>query len=153
MPGLAIVSVGGFPVPPQPTGSADVTLPVGAAPNPVTIVIESHGVPVGAVVKVRVLSQSGTGAVYADSPPTTGTLETASTSVALNIPNGTSVIEAETTFTVTGALEKDLAPYAQGETVERVRLTAEPGQPSKMVLLTASGREVEVPAAAQASGW
>lgn len=37
--------------------------------------------------------------------------------------------------------------------MERVHLTAEPGQRSKLVLLTASGREMEAPAAAQANGW
>jgi hypothetical protein len=87
------------------------------------------------------------------SPPTTGSLDYGVTSVDVSIPNGASVIEAETTFTVTAALEKRLAPYAQGERVESVRLTATPGQSSSMVLLTASGRKVEVPAAALAAGW
>ncbi|MDS4060339.1 MAG: hypothetical protein RKP73_17480 [Candidatus Contendobacter sp.] len=151
MPGLAIISVGGFPVPPQPTGNADVTLPLDV-PNPVTIAVESHGVPAGSVVRVRVVPRTGA-PVSTDSPPTVGTLETAAATVALNIPEGASVIEAETTFTITAALNQRLAPYAQGEPVERVRLTAEPGRPATMVLLTATGREVEVPAAARAAGW
>jgi hypothetical protein len=69
-------------------------------------------------------------------------------SVDLNIPDGASVISATTTFVVTAALNEWLSPFAQGEWVEQVRLTATPGQPSNMVLVTASGREAEVPALA-----
>ena len=151
LPGLRIVAVGGFPVPQQPVGRADVTLPFGT-PNPVAVEVETQGIPVSSVVQVRVVPEFG-GATSVDSSPTAGTLDSASTSVDLDIPDGASVIEAEATFTVTADLGVRLAPYALNEPLDRVRVTATLGQPSTMILQTASGREVEVPAAALAAGW
>jgi len=92
-------------------------------------------------------------ATSTNSPPTAGTLADASTTVSVSIPEGRSVLMATTSFIVTAALGEQLTPYAQGETVEQVRLTASPGQPSRMVLLTASGRELDLPAGALAQGW
>lgn len=151
LPGLTITSVAGIPVPANPVGRGDVAL-VAATPNPVNVTLRTNGVPVGTVIQVTMTPEFGTQTTV-DSPPTSGSLDNATASVSLNIPDGRSVLMATTTFTVVADLGKQLAPYAQGETVERVRLTAEPGQSSKMVLLTSSGREVEVPAAARAAGW
>jgi hypothetical protein len=151
LPGLAITSIAGVPVPANPVGRGDVTL-LAATPNPAEIVLHTNGVPPGTVIKVTMTPEFGASTTV-DSPPTVGSLNDATTSVNLDVPDGRSVIMATTTFTVMAALGERLAPYAQGEPVERVRLTAAPGQPTKMVLLTASGREVEVPAAALAAGW
>lgn len=151
LPNLAITSVAGIPVPANPVGRGDVAL-AAATPNPVDIELQTSGVPPGTVIQVTLTPEFGVKTI-ADSPPTAGSLDDASTSVSLNIPDGRSVLMATTTFTVVAALGEHLAPFAQGERVDRVRLTAEPGQPSRMVLLTASGREVAVPAAALAAGW
>ena len=149
LPGLAITSIGGLPVPAEPTGNGDVTLPAATA-NPVTIDIQTNGIPIGSVVKVRV-TPANAPSVSVDSAPTTGTLQNGATSVQVDIPDGASVVSATTTFTVTAELKDRLAPFARGERVEKVRLTATPGQPSTMALLTASGRELALPAAALAA--
>lgn len=151
LPGLAITSVAGIAVPANPVGRSDVAL-AAATPNPAEVMLRTKGVPPGTVVKVTMTPEFGAKTTV-DSPPTAGSLDDATASVSLDIPDGRSVLMATTTFTVTAALGEQLAPFAQGERVERVRLTTSPGQPSTMVLLTASGHEVEAPAAALAAGW
>lgn len=151
LPGLAITSIAGVAVPANPVGHGDVAL-AAATPNPAEIRLHTNGVPPGTVIAVTVTPEFGAKTTV-DSPPTAGSLDDGTTSVDINIPDGRSVISATTTFTVLAALGNQFAPYAQGEKVERVRLQAEPGQPSKTILLTASGRELEVPAAALAAGW
>jgi len=151
LPALAITSVAGIPVPANPVGRGDVAL-AAATPNPVTVELQTNGVPPGTVIQVTLIPEFGAKSTV-DSLPTAGSLDGASTRVSLNIPDGRSVLTATTTFTVVAALGERLSPFAQGEPVERVRLSTEPGQPSRMVLFTASGREVEVPAATLAAGW
>jgi hypothetical protein len=151
LPGLAITSIAGVPVPANPVGRGDVAL-AAATPNPANVSLRTNGVPPGTVIKVTMTPEFGASTTV-DSLPTTGSLDNATASVSLDIPDGHSVLMATTTFTVVAALGEQLAPFAQGEPVERVRLTASPGQPSTLVLLTTSGREVEAPAAALAAGW
>ncbi|WP_295577354.1 hypothetical protein [uncultured Lamprocystis sp.] len=151
LPGLAISSIATLPVPTNPTGRGDITLPAITA-DPVDVVLHTNGVPPDTIIKLTVTPEYGA-ATSTDSAPTVGTLADASTTVSVSIPEGRSVLMATTSFIVTAALGEHLAPYAQGETVEQVRLTASPGQPSRMVLLTASGRELDLPAGALAQGW
>ncbi|MCB1905454.1 MAG: hypothetical protein KDI18_15465 [Gammaproteobacteria bacterium] len=151
LPGLAFTSIAGVLVPANPVGRGDVALEA-ATPNPAEITLQTKGVPLGTVIAVTLTPEFGARTTV-DSAPTAGSLDNATTSVNIDIPDGRSVLTATTTFTVLAALGEMFAPYAQGETVEQVRLSAEAGQPSKMFLLTASGREVELPAAALAAGW
>jgi hypothetical protein len=151
LPGLAITSIAAFPVPANPTGHGDITLPAITA-DPVDVVLHTNGVPPDTIIKLTVTPEYGA-ATSTDSAPTVGTLADASTTVSVSIPEGRSVLMATTSFIVTAALGERLAPFAQGETLEQVRLTASPGQPSRMVLLTASGRELDLPAGALAQGW
>jgi hypothetical protein len=123
-------------------------------PNPVTVEIQTNGVPVGTVVNVKVIPANGV-PITVDSPPTVGTEASASTSVDVDIPDGESVISATTTFVVTAALNdtlKPFAPIAEGEAIEKVRLSVEPGQAARLVLLTSTGREVDMPAGLLALG-
>ncbi len=151
LPRLSITRVGAMAVPSNPTGAGDVTLPPNAS-DPVDVALHTNGVPPGTVIKLSVTPEYGA-AMSTNSPPTTGTLADASTTVSVSVPEGRSVLLATTSFIVTAALGEQLAPYAQGETVEQVRLIAEAGQPSRMVLLTASGRELDLPAGALVQGW
>jgi len=151
LPALSITNIAALSVPANPTGRGDVTLPA-TTPDPVNVALHTNGVPPGTIIKLTMTPEYGA-ATSTNSPPTAGTLADASTTVSVSIPEGRSVLMATTSFIVTAALGEQLTPYAQGETVEQVRLTASPGQPSRMVLLTASGRELDLPAGALAQGW
>jgi ABC-type transport system involved in cytochrome c biogenesis permease subunit len=55
-----------------------------------------------------------------------------------------------TTYTIVTAMGEALSIYAQGETVEKVRLTTTMNGPTLATLITKSGKEFEVPHAALA---
>lgn len=140
---LRFASVAGIAVPANPTGSKDVTVPT-ATPNPVTITLATTGVPVGSTVKVSVTPQYGSPPILVDSPPTAGSLDNATTSVAIDIPPGHSVLSAQTTFMVVAAVGDALSRFAQGERVEKVTLTSTLGQGEKATLHTVAGKQFEV---------
>jgi hypothetical protein len=143
-PTLRIASVAGVNAPATPTGNADITLPA-ATPNPVTVVFETRGVPVGNTVQVIVTPAYGAKS-SAITPALTGTTELATASASVNLPAGPSVLEARTTYTVVAALGDLLKNFAGNERVEKVTLLATLGGPSKARLITVSGKEYEVPA-------
>lgn len=143
-PTLRIASVAGVAAPAQPTGNADVTLPA-STPNPVTVVFETTGVPVGNTVQVTVTPAFGTRST-AITPALTGSTALATASTSVNLPVGPSVLSAQTTYTVVAALGDLLKNFAGNERVEKVTLMATLGGPSKARLITVSGREYEVPA-------
>jgi hypothetical protein len=142
-PALAITSIAGIPVPAAPTGNGDVTIPAGA-PNPVTVVFTTQGVTVGSTIKLTVAPPIGI-AITAISAPTTGTTDNATSSVAIDIPGGSSILQASVTYTVVASLGDAMSNYAQGERVERVRLSSVLGGPSTATLITVSGKEFTVP--------
>ena len=143
-PTLRIASVAGVAAPASPTGNADITLPT-STPNPVTVVFETNGVPVGNTVQLTVIPAYGD-KVSAITPALTGTTESATASVAVSLPVGPSVLSAQTTYTVVAALGDLLKNFAGNERVEKVTLIATLGGPSKARLITVSGKEFEVPA-------
>lgn len=144
-PTLRIASVAGVAAPAAPTGNADVTLPA-STPNPVTVVFETTGVPVGNTVRLTVTPAFGT-TTSVISPALTGSTTSATASVNVNLPVGPSVLSAQTTYTVVAALGDLLKNFAGNERVEKVTLIATLGGPSKARLITVSGKEYEVPAA------
>jgi hypothetical protein len=141
-PVLHFATVAGIPVPANPTGFGDVTVPAATA-NPVTIALATSGIPVGSTVKVSVTPQYGA-PISVDSPPTAGSLANSTTSVSLDIPPGNSVLSAQTSFTVVAAVGDALSRFAQGERVEKVTLTSTLGQGEKATLHTVAGRQFEV---------
>jgi hypothetical protein len=143
-PGLRIASVAGVAAPATPSGTADITLPATTA-NPVTVVFEANGVPLGNTVQLTVTPAFGT-RTTATSPALSGTTSAATASVSVSLPSGPSVLSAQTTFTVVAAVGDLLRNFAGNERVERVTLLATLGGPSKARLTTVSGREYEVPA-------
>lgn len=145
LPTLTITSVAGVAAPPNPTGSADITLPSGTA-NPVVVTFATTGVPVGNIVKLTVTPSYGA-PVTAVSPAITGTTDSGTASVSVTLPTGPSVLMAQTTYTIVAALGDALSRYAENERVEKITLTAALGRPSTVTLITVSGKTFDVPAA------
>lgn len=144
LPALTISSVAGVGAPANPTGNADITLPAGTA-NPVTVVFTATGVPVGNTVKLTVTPAFGE-PITALSPALAGTTASATASVQVSLPVGPSVLQAQTTYTIVAALGDALSTYANNERVEKITLTATPGKPATVTLVTVSGKEFPVPA-------
>lgn len=150
LPTLLITSVGGAAVPAEPTGNADVTLPSTTA-NPVLVTFATTGVPVGNTVQLTLKPASGT-PVTVVSPALTGTTESGTASVSVSLPSGPSVLQATVTYTIVVAMGEALSTYAQGERVEKITLAATlGGKESKVILVTVSGKEYEVPSAVLAA--
>ena len=148
LPTLRITSVAGTAAPTNPTGNADITLP-STTPNPVTVEFATTGVPTGNTVSLRVTPAYGD-AVTVVSPAVTGTTAAGTASVSATLPSGPSVLSATTTYTIVVAMGEALSIYAQGETVEKVRLSTTMNGPTLATLITISGKEFEVPHAALA---
>ncbi len=149
LPSLAFTSIGGVAVPPNPTGAGDVELP-NTVTNPVTVNIAASGIPVGTVVKVILNQPYGTN-ITANSSPLSGTLQSSTATASIDIPPGATVLMASTTYTLTLAMGEALSVYAQGERVEKVRLSAAMGGQTQATLITVSGKEFDVPYAALAT--
>lgn len=148
LPTLRITSVAGVAAPASPTGNADITLP-STTPNPVTVEFATTGVPVGNTVSLRVTPAYGD-ATTVVSPAITGSSTAGTASVSATLPSGPSVLSASTTYTIVTAMGEALSIYAQGETVEKVRLSTTMNGPTLVTLITASGKEFNAPHAALA---
>jgi len=150
LPTLAIASIGGLPVPAQPSGDGDVSLPANFT-NPVTVTFVTTGVTVGSSVKLTVMPVRGT-AFSVTSAPTTETTASASTSVSVTLPPGQNVLQASVTYTVVASVGDAMSVYAQGERVEKVQLASIMGaKASTVTLITISGKEYVVPASVLAA--
>jgi hypothetical protein len=128
-----------------PTGSLsnpDILVPAGTA-NPMTIGLAATNIPLGTTIAVTVKPQNGA-ASSATSNPLSGTLAASTATASLTIPtNQPSVISASATFTL--ASLPDAGPhFAQGEVIERVRVAAILGVPSKVTYITTTGREISI---------
>jgi hypothetical protein len=117
-----------------------VVLPLSTT-NPVSIVLTASQIPLGTTVQVTVRGQNG-GYASVTSGGLTGSLESATTSVSLTIPTDQpSVVSASATFERV-AWGGDAPVYAEGERIERVRVSASRGGPTRVTYITASGREI-----------
>lgn len=143
LPNLRITSVGGVAAPSVPSGNRDVELP-GVTTNPVTVVFETTNVPLGTTIAMTAAPERGT-ATTANSVPVSGTLNLGTASANINLPNGNSILSAQTSFTVTASLGKDFSKYAQGEQVEKVRVGINPEGQSETTFITISGKEFTFP--------
>jgi hypothetical protein len=146
-PTLQITSVGGVAVPANPTGSLlapDVVLP-GTTANPVTVNISAANVPVGTVLAVTVVGFMGA-STSTSSTALSGTLGASTATASVTVPtNEPALISVSATFAI-AALDGSGPYYADGEPVDRVRVTAHTGGRGTLALITRSGREVPVPA-------
>jgi hypothetical protein len=144
-PTLQITSVGGVAAPASPTGSffaPDVVLP-GTTTNPVTVNIAATNVPVGTALTVTVVGFIGASS-SATSTQLSGTLASSTATASVTLPtNEPSVITVAATFAI-AALDGQGPYYADGEPVDRIRVTARGGGPGVLAFITRSGREVTV---------
>lgn len=143
MPSLTISSIGGLSVPSVPQGayrSPDVMLPFNTR-NPVTVVVTGTNIPVGQTVTVK--ASPSVGAVSTASATLDGSEASSSASVSLTIATAyPSLITASVTFQLSAANGAPL--YAQGERVEKVRVSADLGGKSLLTYITTSGKEIQV---------
>jgi hypothetical protein len=149
LPSLTISSIAGVAAPAAPTGTADITLPSSTA-NPVTVVVNTTGVPVGNTIKLTVTPATGT-PVTAVSGALTGSTDSATASATIALPVGPSTMQATVSYTVVASIGDAMSVYAQGERVEQVRLSAVLGGASMATLITVSGKEFQVPASVLAT--
>jgi hypothetical protein len=148
-PTIRIASVAGQNVPANPTGNADITLPT-TTTNPVTVSFESTNVPLGNTIRLTVTPANGD-AITAVSTAIAGTLAAGSASVQVTLPQGPSVLQAQTTYTIVASLGDALMNFAANERVERLEITAAlGGAPGGVKLVTVSGRTFEATTAALA---
>jgi hypothetical protein len=148
LPALSISSVGGIAAPANPTGNRDVELP-GVTTNPVTVEFQTTNVPLGTTVVLTAAAERGI-STTANSTPVAGSVNSGTASANINLPNGNSILSAQTTFTVTASLGADFSKYAKGEQVEKVRVGINPEGLSETTFITISGKEFTVPSNAVA---
>jgi len=139
LPSLRIARVAGVDAPVTPTGSADIVLPE-TTPNPVTVEFATTGVPVGNTVELTVTPSNGP-ATTVVSGALTGSEDNATASASVDLPDGPSVLSAEVSFTVTVAMQEQLAPFANGEQIAQVKLSVDPERGPLTTLITAAGEE------------
>ena len=143
LPSLAITQIGGQAVPPNPTGSGDISLPLTQA-NPVQVDIAASFIPPGTAVKV-VLTPSYSGEVVTvNASSLAGTLESSTASASIAVPYGASTLLVQASYTLTLAMGEALSVYALGERVESVRMTSAPGEATQFKLVTVSGKEFDI---------
>jgi hypothetical protein len=143
LPVLRISSVDGINSPAVPTGNRDIELP-GITSNPVTVEFVTTNVPLGTIISLTAAPERGT-AVTANSTPVSGSANAGTASASINLPNGNSILSAQTTFTVTASLGKDFSKYAQGEQVEKVRVGINLEGRPETTFVTISGKEFTFP--------
>lgn len=146
LPTVTITKVAGLAVPTVPTGASDVSLPL-SQNNPVVVEIAANNIPLAATIKLTMTPAHSGDAVSVDAAPLSGSFENSITSASITIPNGPSVLMAQVSYTLTVAMGETLSTYAMGERVERVMLSSALGGESKVTLITASGRQFDVPTA------
>jgi hypothetical protein len=148
-PTIRIATVAGQTVPATPTGNADITLPT-TTTNPVTVTFESANVPLGNTIRLTVTPANGD-PVSVVSTAISGTLAAGTANLQVTLPQGPSVLQAQTTYTIVASLGDALSTFANNERVERVEVHAALGGPAAGVkLVTVSGKRFDAPAAALA---
>jgi hypothetical protein len=144
VPTLAITSVAGVAAPASPSGTGDVSIPVGT-PNPATVAFSASGVPVGNTIALTLTPLRGTLST-ATSGPLAGSAASSTATASISIPQGISTLTASASYTITVAMGEMLRQYAGDERVARITLTATYGGASTAKLTTLSGKEYQVPA-------
>lgn len=142
LPSLQITSVAGANAPAKPTGSIDLILPADIT-NPVTVTFATTGIPLSNIVELMVAPSFGD-KIIVKSSPIIGSVQNGSTSVQVALPQGSSVLSASTTYTLTVAAGEALSKFANNERVIQVKLIAGLDQQQRARLITLSGKEFDV---------
>jgi len=144
IPSVRITSVAGIATPASPSGVGDVVIPE-ATPNPVSIEFATTNIPVGNTVELTLIPQTGVN-TRVTSNAITGTDESGTASISVDIPDGPSTLLASITFTVAVAsLQQDYSQFAQGNTVEKVRVDFDPVKGSMTTFIASNGQEFTWP--------
>ncbi len=141
LPVIRITTVDGIPVPSQPNGVDDVVLPSGIV-NPVTVEFTASNVPLGTLIQLTMTPQTGA-TVTTLSDALTGTVQSSTASASIDLPQGSSVLSAAVSFTITAAngnLMDSFSHLAAGEPVERVEVVTTVGRGSNTRFITKSGK-------------
>lgn len=145
LPTLAITAVGGVAVPSTPTGSlttTDVSLPSGTT-NPVTVTLTVTNTPPSTTFTVILIPQNG-GPTTVTSTASSGSFSSATATGSVTFPTGqVSQLQAFGSFSLPPPVAA-LFPLIDGEPVDRVMVAATYGEPSTVLLITRSGKEVRV---------
>lgn len=143
-PELKIVSVAGIAAPAITSGSLssspDITVP-SSQTNPVTVVLEGRNLPNTTLATVTVTPLIGipslaTTGIFA----ATGTPSVTTATTSINLPIGTSVINALAVIDLSLAQLEPM--FMDGEKVERIEITAVYGGDSKTTYITSSGKKI-----------
>ena len=143
-PTLSITRVAGIDAPVNLTGYGDITLPANT-PNPVSVELRATNIPPGGTVTVTVSPSAGP-SVSVTSTILVGTQASSTATAQISVPNGLSSVQATANYSVPLALVEPLTRYA-GEAVKSLKLTSVLNGGAKTLVVTASGRELEVPPA------
>lgn len=144
IPGVRITTVAGIAVPASPTGAGDVVVPE-VTPNPVTIEFTTTNIPVGNTIELTLTPQSGANS-SAVSSAITGTDQSGTASLSIDIPDGPSTLSAQVTFTVAIAgLQADYSQFAKGEKVEKIRVDFDQVNGSMTTFIASTGNEYTWP--------
>ena len=144
IPAIRILRVAGIDVPANPTGSSDVVIPE-ATTNPVQVEFATTNIPVGNTVELTLTPQFGSSA-EAISGAITGTDESGTAGVNIDIPDGPSTLSAQVTFTISVvSLQEDYSKFAQGELVDKVRVHFDQTRGSLTTFIAVSGKEYTWP--------
>ncbi len=146
LPQLRIVSVGGERVPDNPVGSfhrdPDVTLPATIS-NPITVQIAAQNIPVGTVLKVVLVPETGN-RVEVNSTPLAEAGGNFAASAQVTLPtSGISVITVATTLDIRLAMNAPM--FIDGERVQKMEVAAAFGGQSEVTYITESGRRLKWP--------
>lgn len=140
LPALRIASVAGIAAPAAPTGSADIVLPADTA-STVAVVVEGRNIPLGNTATIIVTPARGNPTSVISSALVGSELSSTATA-SVSLGDGNSVLLATLSYSVSGAQQRALSAYTDGEKVMRVELAAGMGGKTETVLITESGRRV-----------
>ncbi len=138
-PTLSIASVAGVAI----ANNTEISIPAATA-NPVNVVINATGIPPGTLASLTAKPENAA-STNATPAALVGTAENSSATLQVDLPVGSSILEASTTFVITAALGNQLAPYAGNERVEKITLVATTGGQSETRLITVSGKTYPAP--------
>ena len=143
MPTLAITSIGGESVTGVASGSRtspDVILP-STVRNPADVVVTATNIPSGTQVTVNVIAETGN-TVVSYSALLSGSESFSTATVSVDVPIGDVSTFAVTATYVMTASSGGGGVYAEGEKVERVKVSSTAGGGTVVSYITESGREV-----------
>jgi len=129
------------PVPANPTGNADITFPQGT--TSATVSLAATNIPIGTTVTVYVVPSSGASRSFVFSTALSGASDAATTAIAtITLSPGNNVLLASATYSVTELIiAMNLPTFDDGIRVAKIRVESTMGGESKVIYITASGKE------------